>query len=173
MRQADLPVLPLSVVYREALDTAAEISERAEPEAAADLDQESQEVSLEVGALVAATSAVGGAQELSSSVLQAWATGFLSSPKKGLVATPYGKVRGSLWESGPIRTLSLGSVAAELADAHWTSWVVHQDGDVTPGHQGPRVGLRRTPSCAGVLKRIGMTVRSLIFSARACGGLQA
>ena len=53
MRQADLPVLPLSV-EQEALDTAVEISERAEPEAAADLDQERQEVSLEVGALVAA-----------------------------------------------------------------------------------------------------------------------
>ena len=51
-----------------ALDTAVEISERAEPEAAADLDQESQEVSLEVGALVAATSGAGGAQELSSSM---------------------------------------------------------------------------------------------------------
>ena len=59
-----------------------EISERAEPEAAADLDQERQEVSLQVGP------ALLGAQELSSSVLQAWATGFLSSPKKGLVATP-------------------------------------------------------------------------------------
>ena len=81
-----------SCIAQEALDTAVEISERAEPEAAADLDQESQEVSLEVRALVAASSAVGGAQELSSSLLQAWAAGFLSSPKKGLVATPYGKV---------------------------------------------------------------------------------
>ena len=44
-----------SCIEQEALDTAVEISERAEPEAAADLDQESQEVSLEVGALVAAT----------------------------------------------------------------------------------------------------------------------
>ena len=41
-----------SCIEQEALDTAVEISERAEPEAAADLDQESQEVSLEVGALV-------------------------------------------------------------------------------------------------------------------------
>ena len=48
-----------SCIEQEALDTAVEISERAEPEAAADLDQESQEVSLEVGALVAATSAAG------------------------------------------------------------------------------------------------------------------
>ena len=38
-----------SCIEQEALDTAVEISERAEPEAAADLDQESQEVSLEVG----------------------------------------------------------------------------------------------------------------------------
>ena len=107
---------------------AVEISERAEPET-------SQEVSLEVGALVAASCA-GGAQELSSSVLQAWAAGFLSPCKKGLEATPYGKVRGSLWESGPNRTLSLGSVAAEVADADWMSWVFNQDGAVTPGHQG-------------------------------------
>ena len=49
-----------SCIEQEALDTAVEISERAEPEAAADLDQERQEVSLEVGALVAATCAVGG-----------------------------------------------------------------------------------------------------------------
>ena len=125
-----------SCIEQEALDTAVEISERAEPEAAADLDQESQEVSLEVGARVAASFAAGGVQELSSSVLQAWASGFLSSSKKGLVATPYRKVRESLWESGPNRTLSLGSVAAEVADAHWSSWVVHQDGAVTPGHQG-------------------------------------
>ena len=46
---------------------------------------------MEVGALVAATCAAGGAQELSSSVLQAWATGFLSSPNKALVATPLQK----------------------------------------------------------------------------------
>ena len=43
-----------SCVEQEALDTAVEISERAEPEAAADLDQESQEVSLEVAATSAA-----------------------------------------------------------------------------------------------------------------------
>ena len=34
--------------------------------------------------------------------------GLLSSPKKGLVTTPYGKVRGGLWESGQNWTLSLG-----------------------------------------------------------------
>ena len=105
-------------------------SASAEPEAAADLDQERQEVSLEVGALVAATCAAGGAQELS----------FLSSPKKGLVATPYGKVRGSFWESGPIRTLSLGSVAAEVADAHWASCR-----DSRPSG-GPVLGLEGCPA---------------------------
>ena len=127
-----LPSRCPSCIEQEALDTAVEISERAEPEAAADLDPESQEVSLEV-------------QELSSSVLQAWASGFLSSSKKGLVATPYGKVRGSLWESGPNRTISLGSVAAEVADADWSSWVVHQDGAVTPSRDSV-LGLEGRPA---------------------------
>ena len=75
---------------------------------------------LEVGALVAASSAAGGAQELSSSVLQAWAAGFLSSLKKGLVATPYGKVSWSrsAAASGSARSLISTAVSRASCSIH-------------------------------------------------------
>ena len=124
-----------SCIEQEALDTAVEISERAEPEAAADLDQESQEVSLEVGALVAATFVAGGA-----------GVELLGPPGMGHglpVLSQEGPCCHSLRQSLR-KSLGVGTdpdpqpqhVAAEVADAHWTSWVVHQDGAVTPGHQG-------------------------------------
>ena len=55
-----------------------------------------------------------------------------------------------LMDGSEIRSLSggsAGSVAAEVADAHWTSWVVHQDGAVTPGHHGgPVLGFEGRPA---------------------------
>ena len=51
-----------SCIEQEALDTAVEITERAEPPVAEDLDQEIQEISLEVGATLAASFSLGGAQ---------------------------------------------------------------------------------------------------------------
>ena len=114
-----------------------------------------------------------GAQELSSSVLQAWAAGFLSSPKKGLVATPYGKVEeasGRLDRTGP----SASAVWRRRSLMLTGRWVVHQDGAVTPGHQG-------TPCWASKDAQLHWSTEAnwhghrhvVNLSARACGGLQA